>query len=80
MDIAKSVSFIVKIYINDMTISQAEQMIKDAGGDVDVFWEWMRGQTLGLNEDGTTDVYDYDVNRFIGYKCNPKNESSFGMD
>lgn len=63
-----------------MTVEQAEQKIREAGGNTKVFWEWMRGQTMGLNEDGTTDVYDYDVNRFIQYKCNPDNEPSFEMD
>jgi NOL1/NOP2/fmu family ribosome biogenesis protein len=31
---------------------------------VEVFKEWMEGQTVALNEDGTTEVYDYDVERF----------------
>jgi hypothetical protein len=34
----------------------------------------MSGQTMGLNEDGTTYIYDCDVDRFIRYKCDPKNE------
>lgn len=32
------------------------------------FNEWMRGQTVGLNEDGSADYYEYDVNRFIRSK------------
>ena len=30
----------------------------------DKFCEWMYGQTVGLNEDGTTDYYDCDVEAF----------------
>jgi len=63
-----------------MTIEKAEQKIKEAGGDIEVFWEWMRGQTMGLNKDGSTDVYEYDVDRFIRYKCNPKNEPMSEVD
>jgi len=63
-----------------MTIQEAEKKIVEAGGSVDVFWEWMSGQTCGLNPDGTTDVYEYDVNRFIRYKCNPKNEPISEVD
>jgi hypothetical protein len=57
-----------------MRIHEAEDKIAKAGGDVAVFWEWMNGQTMGLDENGETDVYDCDVDRFIRYKCNPKNE------
>jgi hypothetical protein len=63
-----------------MTIEQAENKIKQAGGSVEVFWDWMRGQTMGINEDGSTNVYDYDVDRFIRYKCNPKNEPVWEID
>jgi len=57
-----------------MRIEEAEKAIKDAGGDVEVFWKWMYGQTMSLNDDGSTNVYEYDVERFIRYKCNPDNE------
>lgn len=57
-----------------MTIDKAEALIKEAGGNVDTFWEWMRGQTLGVTADDEVDVYDEDVERFIRYKCDPKNE------
>lgn len=63
-----------------MTIKQAEEAVTKAGGSVEVFWDWMHGQTMGLNPDGSTDVYEYDVNRFIRYKCNPKNEPMSEMD
>jgi len=35
---------------------------------------------MGLNKDGSTDVYEYDVDRFIRYKCNPKNEPMSEVD
>lgn len=57
-----------------MTIEETENRIKEAGGNIETFWRWMRGQTCGLNPDGTTDIYDCDVERFIRYKCNPANE------
>ena len=63
-----------------MTIFDAEYAIIVAGGDVKVFWTWMKNQTIGLNEDGSTNVYDTDVERFIRYKCNPKNEPLIEMD
>lgn len=28
------------------------------------FQEWMEGQTVGVNKDGSVDYYDYDVIRF----------------
>ena len=58
-----------------MKIDKAVKMIKEAGGSWVDFQEWMIGQTMGLNEDGSTDYYDCDVERFISYKCNPKNET-----
>jgi len=57
-----------------MNIKETESAIKKAGGSVEVFWKWMRGQTMGMNEDGSTNVYECDVDRFIRYKCNPNNE------
>lgn len=63
-----------------MTIDQAENKIISAGGSVETFWNWMRGQTIGLNDDGTTDVYEGDVARFIRYKCDPKNEPLVEID
>lgn len=63
-----------------MTVQQAEEKIQSAGGSIVVFWEWMSGQTMGMNEDGTIDVYDYDVDRFIRYNCDPKKEPLAEMD
>ena len=48
-----------------MKIQQAETKIKEAGGNVELFWKWMTGQTVGIDENGETDVYDCDVDRFI---------------
>lgn len=65
-----------------MTTKEAQSKIKKAGGTQAwyLFLDWMKGQTVGMNEDGTTDWYDYDVNRFIRYKCNPKNEPLVDVD
>jgi hypothetical protein len=63
-----------------MTKQQATKKIEEAGGDMKVFWDWMSGQTMGLNPDGTTDIYDCDVDRFIRYKCDPKNEPTYEFD
>lgn len=63
-----------------MTEQQATKKIEEAGGDMKVFWDFMYGQTMGLNEDGTTDIYETDVERFIRYKCNPKNEPLYEFD
>ena len=53
----------------NMTEQQAIKKITEAGGDMEVFWEFMSGQTIGLNPDGTTDIYDCDVDRFIRNYC-----------
>lgn len=29
------------------------------------FSKWMRGQTVGVNKDGSYDYYSYDVERFM---------------
>ena len=29
------------------------------------FLEWMRGQTVSIYEDGSTDYYKYDVERYL---------------
>lgn len=57
-----------------MTTQEVKKLIKQSGGNWKNFLTWMYGQTVGLNDKGETDWYDYDVNRFIRYKCNPKNE------
>lgn len=63
-----------------MTEKEAKIKIKEASGNWKVFQKWMIGQTVGMNPDGTADIYDYDVNRFIRYKCDPKNEPIWEVD
>lgn len=49
-----------------------EQEVRDAIKKSNQTWEefeyFMRGQTMGLNEDGTTNFYDCDVEKFIRWK------------
>jgi hypothetical protein len=63
-----------------MKIEEAEKAIKEAGGDWKVFEQWHCGQTYGINPDGTTNIYEYDVERFIRYKCNPDKEPMCDFD
>lgn len=63
-----------------MKEAQAKQAIEKAHGSWDAFCEWMTGQTLGMDKDGETDFYDDDVNRFIFYKCDAKNEPMVHFD
>ncbi len=39
----------------------------------DEFLKWMRGQTVGLNEDGSRDYYPWDVMQFCRGKGLPGN-------
>ena len=57
-----------------MTKNEAKKKIEEAGGSWEAFSRWMYGQTVGVYPSGEIDYYDYDVNRFIRYKCNPDNE------
>ena len=57
-----------------MRIDEARKAVEEAGGDWEIFQKWMRGQTVSMYEDGETDIYEWDVERFIRYKCNPDNE------
>ncbi|MDG6938522.1 MAG: hypothetical protein JRN42_08325, partial [Nitrososphaerota archaeon] len=63
-----------------MTEAEAREKVEGAGGSWEVFCHWMRGQTMGLNEDGSVDIYDYDVSRFIRYRCDPANEPAVEWD
>lgn len=54
-----------------MRVQEAERLVIESGGSIDVFHKWMAGQTCGINSDGTSDIYDYDVHRFIRYNCRP---------
>jgi hypothetical protein len=46
-----------------MNYKQAKETIEKEV--IEVFKEFMEGQTVGVNEDGSTEIYDYDVERFI---------------
>jgi hypothetical protein len=41
-----------------------EEVRRYLDGYSDEFLEWMNGQTIGINSDGSLDYYDYDVKRF----------------
>jgi hypothetical protein len=62
-----------------MTEHGARQVIETAGGNWDTFLKWMNGQTVGGTPENP-DYYDYDVARFIRYKCNPANEPMEDFD
>ena len=48
-----------------MRVKTAKELIENEGLYWDDFLQWMSGQTMGLYEDGTTDIYNDDVMRFI---------------
>jgi len=42
------------------------EVIKLIGADNwQLFLDWMYGQTAGINPDGSTNYYDWDVGRFV---------------
>lgn len=47
-----------------MNTMNEKQVKKYLAQDYPEFLEWMRGQTVGINEDGSIEFYDYDVKRF----------------
>lgn len=51
----------------------AEEVKLKVGDKMPDFLKWMYGQTVGLRN-GKIDYYDYDVERFIRYNCDPKRE------
>lgn len=57
-----------------MREKEAKKLIKEAGGSWEVFMNWMIGQTMGMYPDGEIYFYDCDVERFIRYNFEPKNE------
>lgn len=63
-----------------MRINKAKEKIETAGGSWATFDEWMNGQSVGMYEDGETNFYDHDVNRFIRYNCDPKKEPFYEFD
>lgn len=62
-----------------MTPQKAQNKIEEAGGSWEVFQYWMCGQTCPFI-DGKVGYYEYDVERFIRYKCDTKNEPPYEVD
>ena len=62
-----------------MNPTDTKKRIEDAGGKWSVFQKWMRGQTCGYRN-GVVDYYNYDIERFIRYGCNPDNEPMEDFD
>jgi len=58
---------------------QAMDKIEKAGGSWEAFCDWIIGQTAPIIN-GKLGYYKYDVDRFIRYKCDPKNESYIEWD
>jgi len=65
--------------MESLTRRQARKEIEKAGGNWYVFIKWMFGQT-GPIVKGELCYYKYDIDRFIGYKCDPKNEPPVEYD
>ena len=57
-----------------MRIEEAKKKINEAGGSWRIFQKFMNGQTMGIDDKGFVDIYDWDVERFIRYNCDPSNE------
>jgi len=51
-----------------MTVKEAEEAVGIE--NVERFWQWMEGQTLGVDDQGETEVYDEDVERFLKAELN----------
>lgn len=63
-----------------MTEQQAKNKIEQAGGSWKTFQNWISGQTCPVLDDGSFGYFEYDVDRFIRYKCDPKNEPLSEVD
>jgi len=50
----------------NMTIEEAKKKIGKKYWKE--FQKWMVGQTVSVYEDGSTNIYEYDVDRFLRYK------------
>lgn len=53
-----------------MRQDEIENLLEEHNIPLKEFEEWMFGQTVGLNKDGTINYYDHDVRRFIELKVN----------
>ena len=51
-----------------MKITEVKTLLKMHGITTKEFNEFMRGQTVGINDDGSTNFYEYDVERFLNTK------------
>ena len=51
-----------------MTEKEVKDLLYDKWLWFDDFLEFMEGQTVGLDEDGSTDFYEDDVWRFINWR------------
>jgi len=48
-----------------MKLQQIEELCEKTGKTIKDFHAFMRGQTVGLNKDGSIDYYEHDVERFF---------------
>ena len=51
-----------------MNKQEVDKILKENNRTWEEFMEFMKGQTMGLNEDGSTDFYERDVAHFIERK------------
>ncbi len=56
-----------------MNAKDTRKRIEDQGGKWSIFQKWMNGQTVGM-KNGEVSYYNYDIERFLSYGCNPDNE------
>ena len=48
-----------------MNEKQLRKILKENNRTWEEFLEWMHGQTMSADENGETNYYDWDVDRFI---------------
>jgi len=51
-----------------MNEQEVKKLLKEHKLTWKEFNEWLKGQTVGVNTDGSTDYYSWDVERFIEKK------------
>jgi succinate dehydrogenase flavin-adding protein (antitoxin of CptAB toxin-antitoxin module) len=54
----------------NMREQEVREYLTDMGLDDDEFFEWMTGQTVGVNEDFSPDYFEHDVKRWVESKTN----------
>ncbi len=62
------------------TRDEVKKLMKENKITMKAFDKWMFGQTCPLTDKGELAYYIWDVERFISYKGDPKNESVFAWD